>query len=143
VPDNCYMHCMQCLRAWLHGCAICQSPSHAVSMQAVSSRCRQATRCKGVGTVIVYDCRPVGGEMLQSIHSLALQNASMTQQHVGHLNYRRHVNAAANEQLTKQAWSRESQNNIYATLPCQGMRHDNLFSSWSRSACRNSGTHSA
>jgi len=143
VPDNCYMHCMQCLRAWLHGCAICQSPSHAVSMQAVSSRCRQATRCKGVGTVIVYGCRPVGGEMLQSIHSLALQNASMTQQHVGHLNYRRHVNAAANEQLTKQAWSRESQNNIYATLPCQGMRHDNLFSSWSRSACRNSGTHSA
>ena len=115
----------------------------AVSIQAVSLQCRQGTWCKGVGTVIVYGCRPVGGEMLQSIHSLALQNTSMAQQHVGHLNYRRHMNAAANEQLTKRAWSRESQNNIQSTLPCQGMRHDNLFSLWSTSACRNSGTNNA
>ena len=51
----------------------------------------------------------------------------MAQQHVGHLNYRRHMNAAANEQLTKRAWSRESQNSMYAMLPCQGVRHD-IFS---------------
>ncbi len=56
----------------------------------------------------MYGCRPVGGEVLQLIHSLTLQNTSMTQQHVGHLKYRRHMNAAAHEQLTKQAWCREA-----------------------------------
>ncbi len=129
----------QGMATWLCNC---QSPMQAVSLRAVSLRHRQATCCKGAATVIMYGCRPVGGEVLQWIHSSALQNTSMAQQHVGHLNYRRHVNAAANKQLTRRAWSRERQNNMYAMLPCQGMRHDNLFSSWSRSSCRNSGTHS-
>lgn len=137
---------MQCRRAWLHGCAICQSPRRAVSLRAVSLRAvslrpRQATWGKGVATVIMYGCRPVGGEVLQGVHSLALQNTPMAQQHVGHLNYRRYVNAAANKQLTKRAWSRESQNNMCAMLPRQGMQHKNLFALWSTSACRNSSTH--
>jgi len=35
--------------------------------------------------VVVRDGRPVGGHVLGSAHCLALQDASMTQQHVRHL----------------------------------------------------------
>ncbi len=37
--------------------------------------------------VVVRDGRPIGGHVLGSAHCLALQDASVAQQHVGHLEH--------------------------------------------------------
>ena len=52
---------------------------------------------------IMYNSCPVAGEVQGASESIGLEQAPMAQQHVGHLQHRRHMRTAASSKLAPSA----------------------------------------